>query len=264
MKLSLIRQYGRVNRQQQILEWLLPLPFILREDIAWHADQSDRLFQPPRNFDDRKRARRFLSWLTNTGVPVTQWLDRLGEMPPPQHSAGGVGRAYYVGQFVVKITPDRKEAEHAAAMTKIDMPQLAPIHDVAEVGEISTKSGAIRPVYAIVQDRVHTGVSKKYRVAGDAVYNYLDDNDKPIDDHERVAQEIVANYLRPIYRNDQAVVNAVGQLVKATKDIYDRTGILLQDPHGGNLAIRDRQLSFFDVGRSQRTGGSPVAIKKIA
>jgi hypothetical protein len=113
-----------------------------RARVAWPDDWSNALFVPPRTFEARQKARRFLKWLAGRGVDVGPWLDHLddrtGSMssPPPPYHGGYVGRAYLIGDKVVKFTTDKNEAGLAAAIEGQDSPHLATVYGVATVGEV--------------------------------------------------------------------------------------------------------------------------------
>jgi hypothetical protein len=115
--------------------------------------------------------------------------------------------------------------------------------------------------YAIISDRVPQKIPGKYRIAANAVYNYLDDNPGPIVDVQDALIKILNDeeLLAPKYRQDVNVRSGIIKILKATDSIYKATGVLLQDPHGGNVLMRNGDVQFFDVGRSTAvTGDQPL------
>jgi len=234
---------------------------ITKGEVAWPADWAMALFQPPRNFEARKQARRFLNWLVKLGVPAQPWLDYLEEpqgheaVPPPRPWEGYVGRAYPIGDYVVKFTTDKNEAGLAAAIQGQDSPHLATVYGVTRAGGGQTLSGASKELYAIVQQRLNTGVGRLFRQAGSAVYNYLDRFNVPIKDAEQTADVISRDYAKGGRGGgrgggDARLHWAIRAVVRAVKDIYDRFHLMYLDPHGANLAFKGRELAFFDLGRS--------------
>lgn len=222
--------------------------------VTWPASWSDDLFIPPRNFEARKRSRRFLKWLISKGVNAEPWLEQLeehGTTSAPKPWEGAVGRAYPIGDKVIKFTTDRNEAGLAAAIAGVDSPHLAMVYGVIRVADKP------KDLYAIVQQKLNTGVSKIFRMAGSAVYDFLDRFNAPIEDPWRITRLIVQDFLKS---NDRRVASAIYQIISAVKDVYDRLGVMYLDPHGANLAFKGRNIAFFDLGRSTGRHGSINAI----
>ncbi len=248
-----------------ILEWYLKTHSfellsnnLLFEDTQppWPQEWSDQLFVPARNFEQRKRSRRFLNWLINSGVDASKWLNQLESgtsdsvsIAPPRAMGGGVGRAYAIDNKIVKFTTDNKEANRASGFIGVNVPNLTKFHAVAEIGESETVK---KRLFVIVMDRVPNRIPGKYRIAANAVYNYLDAYDRPIVDIDMAVSEILSNdrFLASKYRNDNDVRAGIIKILRATDAIYKRTGVMLQDPHGGNVLMRGKDVEFFDVGRS--------------
>jgi hypothetical protein len=161
-----------------------------------------------------------------------------------------VGRAYPIGDYVIKFTTDKNEAELAAAIQGQGSPHLATIYGVKHVGGGRTDSGIAKDLYAIVQQRLNTGVGGAFRQAGAAVYDYLDRFNAPIRDVDKIADLIGRDE-----KLDAKSRWAVREVVRAVKDVYDRFGLIYLDPHGANLAFKGRNLAFFDLGRSTGRAG---------
>jgi len=200
-------------------------------EAAWPQEWSDTIIQ----------SKEFKDWLNalkidgNIGLPL----------------AGGVGRAYPIGdKYIIKFTTDRKEASAAAIIKGHDSPNAATIYDVKFIKSFKyPDSNRKSDLYAIAMERLSTGVGKRYRVAANSVYNYLDHNPGFINDPEKVSQ-IVINSLPNAYKNDEATINAVHNIINGLYDIQKKTGVLSQDPHGGNIGFKGRNPGFFDFGRS--------------
>lgn len=256
-KLEIINSAPTRRAYLAILEWI-SRP-IVEAAPHWPQSYSDVLFIPERNFEQRRRSRRFLKWIISLGVNANKWLDHLENneqtpIEPPQTISGGVGRAYIIGDKVVKLTTDNKEALRASAFTGLDIPNLTKFDGVVAIDNVLGN----RPLYAIVMNRVPNRIPGRYRVAANAVYNYLDAYDRPIVDIDQAAREIVSStkFLPIKYRNDANVRSGIIKILSAIDTIYRRTGIMLQDPHGSNVLMRGNDIEFFDVGRSSDYGNA--------
>ncbi len=244
---------GKIRSSSHLLldDLMRLLSVITEGEPAWAANLSDELFVPPKQFDKRRRSRRFLNHLKSLGVPVDKWLANLDDIIPgtssPESVAGGVGRAYFIGDLVVKITPDIKEAKIATLLVGKNIPFLSKFYDAWEIAGAGTSD---RKLYALVQEKLSTGVSGKYRAAGGAVYSFLDHFNRPIEDPVRATKITVKKFLDRRLRPDKAIAQAILKLFTALKAIFEATGILLQDTHGANIAFKGREVGFFDLGRS--------------
>lgn len=202
-------------------------------EASWPQEWSDSILH----------SQEFIRWLNSLGIT--------GKIGPPM--AGGVGRAYPVGdRYIVKFTTDRKEASAAAIIKGHDSPHAATIYDVKLLKSFPNqmmKSGKSE-LYAIAMERLTTGVGKRYRVAANAVYDYLDRNPGFIDDPNEVISIVSSTHLPQNYRGDKATEAAVRKIVYGLHDIQQRTGVLSQDPHGGNIAFKGKEPGFYDFGRS--------------
>lgn len=176
-----------------------------------------------------------------------RWLDRLGvEGEISGVKEGGVGYAYLVGNFVVKFTSDHKEADAAAVLSGHDAPQLAKVFGVKRVVEPDTN----RSLYAIVQERINTDTSKRHRVAGQAIYDYLDKNYGFLRSQIKDLLPKVVEKIPHRYRKDRATVAIVQDMLEKIKELQDKKGFLTQDTHGANIGLKGRSPAFFDLGRS--------------
>jgi len=179
------------------------------------------------------------------------WLHSLGINEPLRDpKAGGVGRAYFAGDHVVKFTTDKKEADAAAVVKGYDSPNLSKVIDVKMVSVNLDQYGRNRPLYAIVQQKVSTDVTKRHRVAGQAIYDYLDRNPGLLRSNASSLLPLVASFLPKKYKDDEPTINLVQKLLEKIKKIQDDTGFLTQDTHGANIGMKGREPAFFDLGRS--------------
>ena len=226
------------NILQILMEWADP---ILTE-ASWPEQYAlDALSDP-----------RFQSWLKGIGVE--------GQIGKPRE--GGMGRAYPIGNnYILKFTTDRHEADAAAVLTGQQSNNAATIYGVKLVSSFTNKvTDQKKNIYAIVMDRVNTGVGKKFRIAGGAVYAYMDQHNGPIQDG--AYEEIVTKYLPPKYRNDPNVLRAIQSVLQSVQNLYQNTGVLTQDTHGGNMAFKGKSPAYFDFGRSKINLDHPNVLGK--
>lgn len=192
---------------------------------------------------------------------IKAWLDGLGivgELGSPKE--GGVGRAYPIGDnHMLKLTTDRKEADAAAVLKGHDSPNAADVYDVKRLASFEDPRDPRRKVdlYGIVVQKLNTDVGKKMRIAANAVYDYLDYNNKFIEEPMSAVEGVLTKHLDPKYRSDRDIVKAVEKVIFALYDVQERTGVLSQDPHGGNVAFKGRNPAFFDFGRSKMNFDHP-------
>lgn len=190
----------------------------------------------------------------------TELLKKLKiEGPIQPVGEGGVGRAYSLGnRYVAKFTPDVKEAEAAAIIQKNPSESAAKVYFVSKVKELQRDWPTARPknLYVIIMDRLNTGVGKRYRLAGNFVYNYMDDNPGPLTNLNQAYAEILRKMSNK-YRSDASLLQAIKSVLNSVQNLYQQSAVLTQDTHGGNMAFNKRTPAFFDFGRSQLNLDSP-------
>ena len=206
---------------------------ILLYEAKWPQDWSDRLIHDPK----------VINWLNSVGVS--------GDVGSPME--GGVGGAYPVGEnFIVKFTTDDGEASAAAIIQGHDSPNAATIYGVKRVKSyVDPVWKKQKSLYIIAMEKLNRGVGKRYRIAANAAYEYLDKNPGFINDVDQVVNDVINNNLNDKQRKDESIRKAVYKVIHGLYDIQKRTGVLSQDPHGGNIAFKDREPGFFDFGRSE-------------
>lgn len=195
-----------------------------------------------------------IAWVEQTlEMPKFQeWIKSLGITEPlTKFKEGGVGVAFFAGDYVIKFTTDRKEATAASVVKGYDSPNLAKVIDVKMISGFADSTNRLKPFYAIVQEKLDTDpVTKRHRVAGQAIYTYLDNNPGFIKSEVDLIMPLVVNYLPKKYKDDQSTKDLVKKMLEKIKKIQDETGFLTQDTHGGNIAFKGREPAFFDLGRS--------------
>lgn len=226
-----------------MLESIFRLYNLISEDVAepyWPRTWSDQILSNPK----------FQEFLETLGVS--------GEIGRPM--SGAVGRAYPVGEYIVKFTTDAKEAGAAATIQGHDSDHAADIYAVRRVGSFEHPRDKRNPkvnMYAIVMQRLNTGAGWQFRMAGNAVYKYLDNYSGFIEDPQAVIDTVMAKYIDKKYANDPNVRFTVEQVTMAIYDLQEKTGVLTQDPHGGNVAFKGRKPAFYDFGRSSTNYDNP-------
>jgi hypothetical protein len=242
-------------------EWLKWNNFV--EASASLAPVAQSMFVPPRKFDERKRARKFLKWLSGLGVDVKKYIDHIEEGSPVEipipFSGGAVGAAFPMDRYIVKITTDATEAKYASRLIGHSDPGVAKIYDVVAIPGDVELNKAKRKLYAIVQEKLSVNAPKKLRVAGDVVYTYLDKFAQPLEDVDAAYNYIVNNILPEKgkkWASDPDVLRLVRQLLRQVKDLQDKYNFTYRDIHGGNLLMKGRKPAFFDLGRSTPMPGA--------
>lgn len=240
MKLAVLYRH-----RSDLLDGLLALfspssPFCEDErQLSWPQSWSDEVMASPK----------MIKWLKSIGAN--------GAIGKPMQ--GGVGRAYPVGDsFIIKFTTDQKEAQAAAVLRGHDSAHAADVYGVHRVAA-HDKGGRRVNLYAIAMQRLNTGTSGKIRAAANAVYEYLNNYSGFIEDPEAVIRVVMAKYLDKKSRHDRNMESIVRKVVMALYDIQTKTGVLSQDPHGGNVAFKGREPAFFDFGRSSMDLDHPKA-----
>lgn len=229
-------------RFKQWQEFLTIISFITGvtrlDEISWPQEWADDVIGKPE----------FRQWLSSLGVTE----------PLTGPKEGGVGRAYFSGDFVIKFTTDRNEANAAAVVKGHESPNLSKVFDVKLVSVQEDNYGQRKPLYAIVQEKVNTDVSKRHRIAGQAIYSYLDDNSGFIRAEIEDILPAVLAYLPRKWKEDESTVRLVRQLLSKIKKIQDDTGFLTQDTHGANIGLKGQEPAFFDLGRSSLDFDNPA------
>jgi hypothetical protein len=183
----------------------------------------------------------FRQWLASLGV-----TGGIGKGMP-----GNIGWAFPVGnQFFVKFTPSRHEAIAADAIQKSQPPNTAKVYGVIQKGVfIAPRGKRPKPLYAIVTERLNTDTGKKYRIAGNAIHQYMQNHYEPLTNIDAAYNDIITNFPSKL-RNDQSLMNIVKSLLTNIFNISQTTGVTIRDTHGGNAALKGRTPAYFDFGQS--------------
>lgn len=176
----------------------------------------------------------FYTWLTKNGVNFTP-----GKVPP--FTDGGVGRAYFLGDKVVKFTNNRVEANVAHAA--IGQPVPAAVISVYRVPG--------RQLWAILQKYVNVNIEKELKDAADIATGIMDDlmekdpnfTHFPEDQKEKLAMQAVRQYKKPVTLVPYilSAMNAINQLYLRTGFTHNDAGPtnIARDPATGNIVFHD-------------------------
>ena len=224
-------------------DWLELLPYLL--DVALNEASI-----PQEYIDNVIGSSKFQQWLQSLGVTE----------PMEQPIEGGVGLAYPAGAFIIKFTPDSKEADAATVLKGYDSPNTAKVFDVKTVAMMPDKwdNSKRKPLFVIVQEKLNTGVSKRHRMAGQAIYDFMDRNAGFLRSSIDRLMPGVVSFLPHKWRSDEPTIRLVRQMLTSIKKIQDDRGFLTQDTHGANIALKGREPAFFDFGRSSLDFDNPA------
>lgn len=159
----------------------------------------------------------------------------------PPFAEGGDGRAYFVGQYVVKFTRDRAGANIANMC--IGVPGApAPVIAVWRVPAL--------PLWAILQWRVHPEkVHKDIKMAADYLTAWLDMNPEleafPDDQKE---QELEARKLLKALRGPANLVSSAMLVMQVHNKLYYSTGFVHTDGGPTNISMKDDEVVYHDLG----------------
>ncbi len=212
-------------------------PYIISE-ASWPSTISDRIID-----NDE-----FIKWLYDNGISSD---DIISLKRNKNMKEGGVGRAFVLTNHVVKLTISRDEAIAAQHLINQEHPNLAKVIDVRKVHSYVDSFNKINTIYAILQEKLETGVSKEHRIAGGAIYSYLDNNPGFIDDDQDKILQRVIEYLPKKHQSNNRIIMVLKNLLNSIIRLQNDTGFLTQDSHGANLAFKNKEPAFFDLGRSK-------------
>jgi hypothetical protein len=191
--------------------------------------------------DDTKRF-----WLTQN-APFYSWLaqNQVSFQPGvlPRFVDGGSGRAYFLGDKVVKFTRNRVEANVAKAAIGQDAPAAV----------ISVWRSPGEPLWAILQKYVNVNVEKELKDAADIATALMDDlrEKDPTFTHftdnqkKQLAKKALQMYGKPI-----SLLPYVVSAMNAINQLYFRTGFTHDDAGPTNIGrdMTTGNIVFHDLG----------------
>lgn len=175
----------------------------------------------------------FIKWLQDHGANVT-----LGEAPK-KFSDGGIGRAYFIGDKVVKFTDNRVEANVA------NMVANNPKTPTRIYGVYKFKP---RPIWAILQKKVDMDIPKMIAKASDILMSYVDEtgiSEFPEDIKARteMAQSAVSMFEEPV-----ELIPFVLEIMETLDKLYKNTGFFHDDAMPQNIGVDDGNIVIPDLG----------------
>lgn len=194
-------------------------------------------------------SQQFIAWLRQFGIEAP--MRRV-----PKFAEGGDGRAYFVGEYVVKFTRDRAGANIAHMCIGVpDAP--APVIAVWRV-----PSSAL---WAILQWKVHPEkVSAEIKLAADYLTAWLDDNPGmesfPVD---RSGQEVEARRMLTALGGPMNLVSSVVLVMNVHNKLFFTTGFSHSDGGPTNISMRkgtggdDDQVVYHDLGPNMANDYKP-------
>jgi len=176
----------------------------------------------------------FYTWLSQNEVKFTP-----GQVP--RFVDGGVGRAYFLGNKVVKFTNNRVEANVAKASIGQSIPAAI----------ISVWRTPIKQLWAILQKYVNVNIEQELKDAADIATVIMDDLKEkdphfthfPEDQMEKLASQAVTQWHKPTTLIPYIVsaMNAINQLYLKTGFTHDDAGPtnIARDPDTGHIVFHD-------------------------
>jgi hypothetical protein len=227
----------RISTLAKILKNITSVESIIKEGVAAQTETETYWSNPS-----------FIRWLASKGV---QW--KLSKVP--QFKDGGVGRAYFLGDKVVKFTDNPVEA-NVANMVAGRRDTSTRIHAVQKISN----------VYAILQDMVNINFPKTFGKAADILMAYVDEkeiDEFPQDPSERqkMAEEAVQMFEQKSY-----LVKYILEMMDVLDKLYRSTGFFHNDAMPQNLGMDKDTFNpvAIDLGPNQTKDFDPhKAMNKI-
>lgn len=198
------------------------------------ADTTRFWFSPPNGL--------FYSWLRQNQVPF-----QLGTTP--RFVDGGSGRAYFLGDKVVKFTRNRVEANVAKAAIGQDAP--------AAVIDVWRSPG--EPLWAILQKYVNVNVEKELQIAADVATALMDDlkeKDPSFTHFTDNQKKQLAKQALQRYGKSPSLLPYVVSAMTAINQLYFRTGFTHDDAGPTNIGrdMTTGNIVFHDLGPNLTKG----------
>lgn len=181
----------------------------------------------------------FLNWLGSNGVEVSS-----GKVPP--YAEGGVGRAYFLGDKVVKFTDNRVEANVANIVSgRRDLP--------TRVDSVYKVPGA--PIYAILGDKLNMNFPKTMGHAADVFMAYTDETGiESVPDSEEERQRM-ASMVASSFGEPKHMIPYFRAIIDMHHAMYKGTGYFHTDAMPQNLGLdAEGNPVMVDLGPHKHTG----------
>lgn len=183
----------------------------------------------------------FLQWLKGQGI-VTNGL--------PKFQDGGSGRAYFVGNHVVKFTGNKVEAHVASLVSgREDLP--TPVITVNDL-----KDG----MFAILEHKVAMGaqIDKKIRDAADWLTVVVDENPDMVGfPKSEQEQKLLIQKTLQAENGPMDLLPYMMLVMVALSSLYHATGYRHDDAGPSNIGMHKGKIVFPDLGPNEPKGFSP-------
>lgn len=178
----------------------------------------------------------FIAWLQQHGVGV-----HLG-VAPTKYADGGVGRAYFIGDKVVKFTDNRVEGNVA------NMVAGNPKTPTRIIGVYRFKPKAL---WAILQKKLNMDVPKMVKKASDLLMAYVDETgieEFPQDNKSRIE---MAQHCITMFEESQELVPFILEVIETLDALYRNTGFFHDDAGPTNIGMDADKIALPDLGPNQ-------------
>lgn len=174
-------------------------------------------------------------WLQSHGVPITP-----GVLPP--FAQGGAGRAYFLGNNVVKMSANRVEANVAKMVAgRSDLP--TPVIDVLYLDQ---------NVYAILQHHVNTDIPREIAQAADLLTAAIDDHPEMQGwPNNKAEQETLCRETLQRNGGNASLLPYMLMLLEVLLSLYQATGFKHDDAGPTNLGMHQGKIVIPDLGPNQ-------------
>lgn len=178
----------------------------------------------------------FIHWLKQHGVET-----QVGQVPK-KFSDGGVGRAYFVGNKVVKFTNNRVEGNVA---------NMVAGNNNTPTRIIGVYRFKPKPLWAILQKKIKMNLPKMIAKASDVLMAYVDESgisEFPKDAKSRM--EIAKNAVE-IFEESDELIPFILEIIETLDNLYRNTGFFHDDAVPQNLGMDDDKVVIPDLGPNQ-------------
>lgn len=190
------------------------------------------------------------SFLTKNNIPLPKGV--------PAFADGGVGRVYFLGKHVVKLSQNKVEANVAKMVA--NSPNLPTV--VIDVQPIGNR------VYAILQEYVNTHtIDMRIRVSADVAMTILDRNPQ-ISQTGWPKDSVLAKLSKDVLQHFNQSLDLIPWILAVIKThnmLYHATGFFHDDAVGSNVGLHPKKgVVFPDLGPNQSGSYSDAdALAKI-
>lgn len=178
----------------------------------------------------------FIRWLRHYGIEVVPG------QPPKKFADGGVGRAYFIGDKVVKFTNNRVEGNVA------NMVAGKPNTPTRIIGVYRFKA---KPLWAILQKKIKMDLPKMIAKASDVLMAYVDESGITEFPKDEVSRVRIAKEAAEMFEQSAELVPFILEIMETLDSLYRNTGFFHDDAVPQNLGMDDDKIVIPDLGPNQ-------------